>query len=65
MVIVDSNGGGADVTGMTSGVPGVLGGAEDVASGSMISVGISACCGYLSYGISRCAGLVGAFGGVA
>ena len=74
MVIVDSNGGGADVTGMTSGVPGVLGGAEDVASGvgtvegvaragSMISVGISACCGSSSYGISGCAALAGAPGG--
>ena len=36
MVTVDSNGGGADVVGMTSGVSGVVGGVEDVAS----SVGI-------------------------
>ena len=74
MVIVDSDEGGADVAGTTGGVSGVIGGAEDVASGmgtvegavgagDMISAGIStccACCGYSSYGISRCAGLVGA-----
>ena len=74
MVIVDLDGGGANVAGTTGGVSGVVGGAEDVASsvgtiegatgvGDMISAGIStccACCGYSSYGISRCAGLVGA-----
>ena len=76
MVIVDSDGGGVDVAGTTGGLPKVVGGAEDVASGvgivegvaragGMISVGISACCGYSSYGISRCAGLVGASRGVA
>ena len=31
MVIVDSDGGGTDVAGTTSGVPGVVGGVEDVA----------------------------------
>nr|CAN60976.1 hypothetical protein VITISV_016845 [Vitis vinifera] len=73
MVIVDSSGEGADVAGTTGGVPGVVGGAEDVASGvstvegaaragGMISVGISACCGYSSCGISGYAGLVGAPG---
>ena len=71
MVIVDSNGGGVNVAGMTGGVPGVVGEAEDVASsvgtvegvtgaGGMISVGISACCVYSFCGISRCTGLVGA-----
>ena len=71
MVIVDSDGGGADVAGMTGGVPRMVGEAEDVASGvgivegvagagGMISVGISACCaccGYLSCGNSGCVGL--------
>ena len=52
MVIVDWDGGGADVAGTTGGVSGVVEGAEDVASvvgtvegtvrvGGMISVGIS------------------------
>ena len=77
MVIVDSDGGGADVAGMTGGVLGVVGGAKDVASsvgiiegaaraGGMISVGISACCaccGCSSYGNSGCDGLVRALGG--
>ena len=71
MVIVDSDGGGVDVAGTTGGLPKVVGGAEDVASGvgivegaagagGMISVGISACCaccGYLSCGNSGCVGL--------
>ena len=74
MVIVDSGGGGVDVAGTTGGVPVVVRGAEDVASGvstvegaagasGMISAGISAycaCCGCSSCGISGCAGLVGA-----
>ena len=74
MVIVDSNGEGADVAGTTGGVPRVVGGVEDVASsmgivegaagaGGMISVGISAycaCCGCSSCGNSGCAGLAGA-----
>ena len=47
---------------MASGVSTVEGVAR---AGGMISVGISACCGYSSYGISRCAGLVGASRGVA
>ena len=78
MVIVDSDGGGADVAGMTGGVPRVVGEAEDVAlgvgivegaagAGGMISVGISACCGCCgcsSYGISGCVGLAGAPRGV-
>ena len=72
MVIVDSDGGGADVAGTTGGVPRVVGGVEDVASsmgivegaagaGGMISVGISAycaCCGYSSCGNSGFVGLV-------
>ena len=76
MVIVDSDGGGADVAGMTGGVPRVVGEAEDVASGvgivegaagagGMISVGISTYCGYYgcsSCGISGCVGLAGAPG---
>ena len=73
MVIEDSDGGGADVAGTTGGASGVVGGAKDVASGvstvegaaeagAMISVGISACCGYSSCGISGYAGLVGAPG---
>ena len=66
MVIVDSGGGGTNVAGMTSGVPRVVGGAEDVASdvssvegaigaSGMISAGISACCACLFCGISGCA----------
>ena len=65
-----------DVAGTTSGVPRVVGGAEDVASdmgtiegatgvGGMISVGISACCtcyGCSSRCNSGCAGLAGAPG---
>ena len=72
MVIVDSDGGGADVVGTPGGVSGVVGEVKDVASGvvtiegavvadDMIFVGIStycACCG-----IFGCAGLVGALGG--
>ena len=77
MVIVDSDGEGADVTGTIGGVLRAVEGAEDVASGvgiiegaagagGMISVGISACCawcGCSSYGNSGCAGLAGALGG--
>ena len=77
MVIVDSNGEGADVAGTTGGVPRVVGGVEDVASSmgivegatgasDMISVGISAYCGYYgcsSCGIFGCAGLAEAPGG--
>ena len=55
MVILDLDGGGADVAGTIGGVPGMVGGVEDVApgvstvdgtagAGAMISVGISACC---------------------
>ena len=62
-----------DVAGTTSGVPRVVGGAEDVASGvstvegaarasGMISGGMSACCGCSSCGISGCVGLAGAPG---
>ena len=71
MVIVDSDGGGADVAGTTGGVLGVVGGAKDVASGvgtvegvagagGMIFVGISACCacyGCSSFGNSGGVGL--------
>ena len=74
MVIEDSDGGGDDVAGTTGRASRVVGRADDVASGvgtvegavgagDMIYAGIStccACCGYSSYGISRCAGLVGA-----
>ena len=77
MVIVDSDGGGADVASTIGGVLRAVEGAEDVASGvgiiegaagagGMISVGILTCCGYCgcsSCGISRCAGLVRALGG--
>ena len=73
MVIVDSDGGDADVAGTNGGVPRVVGGVEDATlgmvtvkgaawAGGMISVGISACCGYSSCGISGYAGLVGAPG---
>ena len=52
MVILNLDGGGADVAGTIGGVPGVVGGVEDVAAGvstvegavgagAMISVGIS------------------------
>ena len=62
-----------DVAGTTSGVPRVVGGAEDVASGmsivegvvgadAMIFVGISACCGCSSCGISGCSGPAGTIG---
>ena len=66
MVIIDSDEGGADVAGTTGGVPRVVGGAKDVASGvstiegttgvgSMIFVGISAYCGcYGCCGCSSC-----------
>ena len=77
MVIVDSDGGDADVAGTNGGVPRVVGGVEDVAlgmvtikgaagAGGMISVGILTCCGYCgcsSCGISGCASLAGAPGG--
>ena len=77
MVIIDSDEGGADVAGTTGGVPRVVGGAKDVASGvstiegaagagPMISVGISACCAYYGYSScvnSGCTGLAGALGG--
>ena len=77
MVIVDSDGGGADVAGTTGGVLGVVRRAEDVASGvgtvegaagegGMVSTGILAYCGYCgysSYGNSRGAGLARAPGG--
>ena len=77
MVIVDSDGRGADVAGTTGGVLGVVGGAEDVASSmgivegaagasGMISIGILACCAYggcSSYGNSGGVGIVGALGG--
>ena len=77
MVIVDSDGGDADVAGTNGGVPRVVGGVEDVAlgmvivkgaagAGGMISVGISTYCGYYgcsSCGISGCVGLAGAPGG--
>ena len=76
MVIVNLDEGGADVVGTTGGVPGVVGGAADVASGVstvegaaragvMISVGISTCCtccGCSSYGIFGCSILAGAPG---
>ena len=76
MVILNLDGGGADVAGTIGGVPGVVGGVEDVASsvstiegtagaGPMISVGISAYCTYCgcsSYGISRYFGPTGAPG---
>ena len=71
MVIVDSDGRGADVAGTTGGALGVVRRAEDVASsvdtiggaigaGGMISIGISTCCAYggcSSYGDSRGAGI--------
>ena len=71
MVIVDSDGRGADVAGTTGGVSGVVGGAEDVAlsmgtvegvvgTSGMIFVGISACCacyGCSSFGNSGGVGL--------
>ena len=77
MVIVDSDGRGADVAGTTGGVSGVVGGAEDVAlsmgtvegvvgTSGMIFVGISACCacgGCLSCGGSRGVDISGALGG--
>ena len=44
---------------VASGVSTVEGAAE---AGAMISVGISACCGCSSYGISGCSGLAGAPG---
>ena len=76
MVILNLDGGGADVAGTIGGVPGVVGGVEDVApgvstvdgtagAGVMISVGISACCtccGCSSYGIFGCSILAGAPG---
>ena len=77
MVIVDSDGGGVDVASTTGGVSGVVGGAEDVASGvgtvegaaevgGMISIGISACCacsGISSCGNSGGTGISGALRG--
>ena len=74
MVIVNSDGGGADVAGTTGRVLEVVERAEDVTSGvstvegvveagAMISVGISTyctCCGCSSYGIYGCSGLAGA-----
>ena len=77
MMIEDSDGEGADVAGITSGASGVVGGAENVASGvgtikgaagvgGMIFVGISACCacgGCLSCGGSRGVDISGALGG--
>ena len=73
MAIVDSDGWGADVTGTTDGVLGVVRGADDVASGvstiegtvgagAMISIGISTYCGSSGCGISGCSGLAGASG---
>ena len=78
MVIKDSDGGGADVAGITSGASGVVGRAKDVASGvgtikgaagvgGMIFVGISAYCacgGCSSCGNSGGIGISGAPGGV-
>ena len=77
MVIVDSDVGGVNVASMTGGISGVVGGAEDVASGmgivegatgesDMIFAGILACCDYCgcsSCGIFGCAGLAEAPGG--
>ena len=77
IVIEDSEEGGADVVGTTGGALGVVGGAEDVASGmgivegatgesDMIFAGILACCDYCgcsSCGIFGCAGLAEAPGG--
>ena len=77
MVIVDSDGEGADVTGTIGGVLRAVEGAEDVASGvgtvegvigadGMISVGISACCaccGCSSFGNSGGVGLARAYRG--
>ena len=77
MVIEDSDGGGADVAGMTGGVSRVVGGAEDVAlgmstiegaigAGGMISIGISAYCacgGCSSLGGFGGACISGAIGG--
>ena len=72
MVIEDSDGGGADVAGTTGGDLGVVGGAEDVASGmdtiecvagvgGMIFVGILAYCACYPYGdCSSCGGSKGA-----
>ena len=72
MVIEDSDGGGADVAGTTGGDLGVVGGAEDVASGmdtiecvagvgGMIFVGILAYYAYCAYGgCSSCGGFGGA-----
>ena len=77
MVIEDSDGRGADVVGTTGGALGVVGGAEDVASGvstvegaagvgGMTSIGILACCAYggcSSCGNSGGAGIYEALGG--
>ena len=72
MVIEDSDGGGADVVGTTSGASWVVGGAKDVASGmgtvggvvgagGMISIGISAYCAcYACGGCSSCGSSRGA-----
>ena len=76
MVIVESDGRGADVAGTTGGVLGMMEGVEDVASGmgtiegaagagGMISIGIStycACGGCSSSSIFRGAGIAGASG---
>ena len=69
MVIEDSDGEGANVAGTTGGALGVVGGAEDVASGmgtikgaagagGMISIGISTYCA--CGGCSSCSGSRGA-----
>ena len=71
MVIEDSDGGGVDVAGTTGGDSGMVGGAEDVASGmgiiecaaragGMISVGILTC--YACYAYGGCSSY-GSFGG--